>query len=102
MDDENRDHVAVGIQQIENLIRGGHTVSAGVAFELTASGLAPHADALQMTRLRQLARALGVNGSFLDGHPLVEAEVAGHHGSGCTDRTLTIGPFPSVRTSSAA
>jgi len=76
MDDETRDHVGVGIRQIEDLIRGGHTVAAGVAFELIASGLAPHADASQTTRLRQLARALGANDSFLKGHPSAEVEVA--------------------------
>lgn len=76
MDDETRDHVAVGIRQIEDLIRSGHTVAAGVAFELTASGLAPYADTSQMDRLRRLARALGAGESFLDGHPLAEAEVA--------------------------
>ena len=75
MDDETRDAVAMGILQIEDLIRGGHTVAAGVAFELTASGLAPHADAQQMTRLRQLARALGADESFLEGHPHAKAEV---------------------------
>ncbi|WP_338661319.1 hypothetical protein VQH23_13835 [Pararoseomonas sp. SCSIO 73927] len=76
MDDETRDPVAVGIRQIEDLIRGGHIGAAGVAFELTASGLAPHADAAQMSRLRQLARTLGADESFLEGHPQAEAEVA--------------------------
>ena len=76
MDNETQDTVAMGILQIEYLIRGGHTVAAGVAFELTASGLAPHANAQQMTRLRQLARALGADESFLGEEPPAEDESA--------------------------
>ena len=59
-----------GICQIEDLIRARHIDTAEIALELTASGLAPLVDASQISRLRQLAGALGTNKSFLNEHPL--------------------------------
>ena len=76
MDDESWECVSMGICQIEDLIRAEHIGTAEIAFELTASGLAPLTAAAQTARLRQLARALGANASFLDEHPLAEVEVA--------------------------
>lgn len=76
MYDETWECVSMGICQIEDLTRAGHIGNAEIALELTTSGLAPYTDASQMARLRQLARALGANASFLEGHPHAEAEAA--------------------------
>lgn len=75
-DDEIRDHVSIGIQQIEDFIRDGHLGAALSAFELTASGLAVNADCPQMVRLLQLAAALGVGEGFFDRQSFLEAEAA--------------------------
>lgn len=75
-DDEIRDHVSTGIQQIEDFTRNGHFDTALSAFELTAIGLAADADCPQMVRLFQPAAAFEVGETFFDEHPFLEAGAA--------------------------
>ena len=75
-DTEAHDHVWMGIQQIEEFIREGDLSAAECVFELTASGLAVHADQTQMARLLKLAVALKYGEDFFGGQPVSEVETA--------------------------